>query len=73
MKMRADNGATEQGLTSPGPRSKAEIERDLDAAHDWLINYVSACEISATGHYFHMCEGQHKTCGCRWEGNDDPR
>jgi hypothetical protein len=40
---------------------------------DWLLNFVNAHDHRVFSHYFHMVDGEHRTCGCPLEGEDDAR
>lgn len=40
---------------------------------DWLLNWVQAQNSDVSSHYWHMTDGQHRTCGCPLEGEDDAR
>jgi hypothetical protein len=43
------------------------------SASDWLLTWALAQNPAVVSHYWHMADGDHETCGCPLQGEDDPR
>lgn len=65
---RMESGEFDDAALAEDVRRSEEIE-----PMDWLLNFVQAVDHTVSTHYWHMVDGQHRTCGCPREGDDDAR
>ena len=53
------------------PTDDREALAATDDALDWLVNWAMGQDGSARDHYFHICDGEASSCGCKYEGDGD--
>lgn len=53
-------------VSSPVPD---RISKDPEnVALDWLIDKVMGHDTDYSRHYFHICDGEARSCGCKYQG-----
>lgn len=44
-------------------------DESKNVAIDWIVNWAADKNDEAVAHFYHICDGNSRNCGCQFEGN----